>query len=298
MAKKLLFNRASVKQGDNRVVCESRFQPHYIKPGCYIKFEESADHYMISRAEDSMYIFDFEHNSRGAVLIKEDEAINLVIGDEIDITYKQYEVSSNITINNGGVGYLVGDIIEIDEGLPLIDPVTAERQITKLKVTSTNEEGSVKTLEFEYKGLYTEAPDENVLIYWQPDGGSGKDLELNITYDAINNRSVLRREVSNLEKGLPEGYLLYLDNELPEHVRKGKLSTKKKNLYLSSNYASGTRFSGRFQLVVDFTGEYGLPLLVENSLSLPFVYNRGIHMVDGHIRRLEQRIEELEKKSN
>jgi hypothetical protein len=298
MAKRLIFNRASVKQGDNRVVCESRFQPHYIKPGCYIKFEEAADHYMISRSEDSMYVFDFEHHSKGVVFIKEDEAMNLVIGDEMDITHKQYAINPNITINNGGIGYLVGDVIEVDEGTPFTDPMTGERQVTKLKVASTDEEGSVKTLEFEQKGLYTEAPNENMLIYWQPSGGAGEGLELNITYDVLNNRGVLRREVSNLEKGGPEGYLLYLDNELPEHIRRGKLSVKKKNLYLSSNYSSPTRFSGRFQLVIDFTGEYGLPLLVENSLSLAFVYNRGIHMVDGHIRRLEKRIEELEKKSN
>jgi hypothetical protein len=298
MAKKLLFNRASVKEGDNRVVCESRFQPHYIKPGCYIKFEESAEHYMVSKSEDSMYIFDFEYYSNGVVLIMEDEAMNLVIGDEIDITHKEYEINPKITIQNGGIGYFVGDIIEIDEGSAFVDPSTGEIRTAKLRVASTDEQGAVKTFEVEHHGLYTEAPDQNMLIYWQPTGGSGENLELNIIYNTINNRSVLRREVANLEKVNPKGYILYLDNELPEHVRTGKLSVKKKNLYLSSNYASGTRFSDRFQLIIDFTGEYGLPMLVENSLSLAFVYNKGINMVDSHIRRLEKRIEELEKKSN
>jgi len=298
MAKKLLFNRASAKEGDNRVVCESRFQPHYIKPGCYIKFEELADHYMVSKSEDSMYIFDFEYYSRGVLLVREEEAMNLVIGDEIDITYKEYEVGSNIIIQNGGVGYCVGDVIEIDEGIAFEDQSTGEIQTAKIKVTSTSEEGEVKTFEIERHGLYTEAPDQNMLIYWQPTGGSGENLELNVVYNTKNNRSVLRREVANLEKGSPDGYIVYLDNELPAHIREGKLSTRKRVLYLSSNFASGTRFSDRFQLIVDFTEQYGLPMLVENSLSLAFVYNKGVNMIDAHIKRLEKRIEELENKSN
>ena len=295
MAKQLLFNRGSIKEGDNKVVCESRFQPHYIKPGCYLKFNNAADHYLISKDEDVMFIFDFEFYGRGAIFIKGDEAYNLVIGDEIDITFKQYKLNPNIVINNGGSGYVVGDIIQVNEGLPIEDPITNEKQIGKIRVTSTSEVGEVLGFEMESFGLYAEAPSEKVLFHWAPSGGSGTNLELSVLFDTLNNRSVFQREVADFQKR-DDGYIIYLNTELPSYVRSGKLSVKKKILSLSANYISSTSLSERFQLIVDFSENYGFPMLVENSLSLAFVYNRGINMVDTRIKALERRIEELEKK--
>lgn len=295
MAKQLLFNRGSIKEGDNKVVCESRFQPHYIKPGCYLKFDKASDHYLISKDEDIMLIFDFEFYGRGAIFVEGDEAFNLVIGDEIDVTFKQYKLNSNIIINNGGNGYAVGDIIQVSEGLPVEDPLTNEKQIGKIKVTNTSEAGEVLGFEVVNFGLYLEAPNEKMLFHWSPSGGSGTNLELNVIFDTISHRGVFQREVADLQKQ-DEGYVVYLDMELPSHVRSGKLSVKKKILSLSTNYVSSTSLSETFQLIVDFSENYGLPMLVENSLSLAFVYNKGINMVDAHIKALERRIEELEKK--
>ena len=295
MAKQLLFNRGSIKEGDNKVVCESRFQPHYIKPGCYLKFNNASDHYLISKDEDVMFILDFEFYGKGALFVKGDEAYNLVIGDEMDITFKQYKLNPNIVINNGGSGYVVGDVIQVNEGLPIEDPITNEKQIGKIRVTSTSEAGEVLSFEIISFGLYMDTPNEKMLFHWAPSGGSGTNLELNVLFDTLNNRSVLQREAADFQKR-DEGYIVYLNMELPSHVRSGKLSVKKKILSLSTNYISSTSLSETFLLIVDFSENYGFPMLVENSLSLAFVYNRGINMVDTRIKALERRIEELEKK--
>jgi hypothetical protein len=292
MAKRLLYNRASVREGTNRVVCESRFRPNYIKPGAYIKFEESAESYTIAKSEETMCILDFVCERRGVLTVEGEAAMDLTEGDQLDITYKQYEIDYGFIITSSGSGYMVGDIIEVDAGEPMLDTSVGEKMVARLKVTSINESGAVEKLHIESLGSYSEPPQEKILLNWSALGGSGEGLELNINFNTISNRGTFTKEVMDLNRNKNKFYI-YLDSEMPRYIKRGKLSVKKYVLFLNSNCSSRTKFSERFSLIVDFTENYGLPFLLDNSLNLPFVFNGAMNVLDKKIKELEDEIEKL-----
>ncbi len=93
-----------------------------------------------------------------------------------------------------------------------------------------------------------------------------------------------------------DGFLVIFTETFPREVVKGKFSCRKHKMILSSTYVSLTKFSERFQLIVNYTPNYGLPLLADNSMSIPLIYNRNIIFLDKKIRHLEQELEGLKKK--
>jgi hypothetical protein len=139
-------------------------------------------------------------------------------------------------------------------------------------------------------------PKEEVLLGWSPDGGSGEDVKFVLSYETINNRAVERKEVIDMEI-TPEGvYRIKLDTDLPWEIIGGKISCKKNKLILTSNYVGPTRWSGEIQMITDFSTNYGMPYLAQNSLSLPAIYNKSLSFWDQKIKSLELEIEELKKK--
>lgn len=293
MPKINIYNRASVIKDTNRIVCESRFNPSHLRSGARITFDLDPESYIIARSEELFYICAFETLENGAFLIKENIDINLTLGDTIDISYKEYELDPNISILQKGSGYLVGDIITIKEGLPFTDPDSNMERYSKLEVFEVDEAGGIISLKLKDAGKYIKAPNEQVSFGYAPPGGSGSGLELVLIYKILNNRSVINREIFYIEK-TDSGYLLTLNHTVPNHIKEGKLSVKKYQLFLSSSYASESKLSASYKLITDFTENYGLPYLIENSLSASAVYNESMTKLDAKIKAIEDKIAKLQ----
>jgi len=297
MAKESIYNRGSVKQGGNIVVCQSRFHaPSYIRDGSYIRFYGDGEMYQIGKIEPFFCIFDFKKVISDRVFVNDKDAMGIVVGDMVEISYKEYELSASIKIMDGGKGYSIGDTFEVDEGIPVEGVMNERKEYAIIKVKGIDKDGSITKISVDDHGKYLESPPEQVSLGWLPKGGTGEGAELSLIYKTIEHRSALKREVSSLEIAKNGGYRLVFTQELPNNIDKGKLSCKKYKLLLSSNYVSLTKWSATFQLIVDFTPNCGVPLMLDNSLSIPLIYNKGMLLLDKKIKDLEKEIEDLKKK--
>jgi|TARA_Y100000310_G_C20537182_1_gene741417 translation initiation factor IF-1 len=294
MAKIINNSNGSIEKGSNQIVCESNFQPHSITVGSDIKFNGDPESYQISKIDDLYFVVDFEMIKPDGLIIKESESKNIVLGDMVDISFKEYQINRNIEIIFPGKGYEVGDKFSIDEGTAQKDSTTEESFFAELEVSSVNGQGGVKELKINKNGNYTKVPEGELLLAWIPKGGSGEDLEINIYFSPDSKRSVFRKEVISLS-GLDAGtFYLELDSPIPEEIKIGKISSKKKVITISIPYLSETKHSQIFGIVQDFTGNCRLPLMLENSLNAAFIFNKAMKLADQEITLLKDRISKLE----
>ena len=298
MAKESIYNRGSVKEGGNAVVCQSRFHaPTHARAGSYIRFYGDNEMYQIAKMEPFFCILDFETIISDRVFVKNEDAMGLVAGDLVEISYKEYELSTSINIMNGGEGYLKGDTFTVDDGVPAEDVISAEKSHAIIEVIEVDKDGCVEKVKVSDRGKYWESPPEQVSLGWEPKGGSGKGAELALVYKTTDYRSAMTREVTLLEVA-EGGWRVIFSSSLPPNVLGGKLSCKKHKLILNSTYVSMTKWTEHFQLIVDFTPNCGVPLMLENSLSVPLVYNKAMIVLDKKISMLEKEIKSLKEKAD
>jgi hypothetical protein len=299
MAKQSIYDRGSIKQGGNEVFCQSRFDaPNYVKEGAHIRFYGDNEMYQVGKVEPQFYIFNFNKKSSDRVFVEKSEKtqdMSVLIGDIVDISYKEYELSNAISIMSGGSGYSVNDIFEVDEGSVVEDIISEQKDCAIIKVKTVDENGGITKVSLDKHGKYFDSPSEQLSLGWRPKGGTGEGAELSLVYQTLDYRSALRREVAGVEF-MGDGFLIIFTETFPREVIKGKFSCRKHKMILSSAYVSLTKFSERFQLIVNYTPNYGLPLLADNSMSIPLIYNRNIIFLDKKIQRLEQELEDLKKK--
>jgi hypothetical protein len=253
--------------------------------------------YQIAKMEPFFCILDFETIISDRVFVKDEDAVGLVVGDLVEISYKEYELSASINVMNGGEGYLKGDTFIVKDGVPAEDVISTEKSHAKIEVIEVDKNGCVIKVKVVDCGKYWESPPEQVSLGWEPKGGSGKGAELALVYKTTDYRSAMTREVTSLEVA-EGGWRVIFSNTLPPNVLGGKLSCKKHKLILSSTYVSMTKWSEHFQLIVDFTPNCGVPLMLENSLSVSLVYNKAMILLDKKIKMLEKEIESLKEKAD
>lgn len=289
------YNKASVLKDTNRIVCESEFDPLCLRPGARIKFDADSEVYNVARCESFFYITPFEVENSEFLWVKADSSIDLVEGDNIEISYKEYEVESDFKVLNSGRGYSVNDILTIKDGTPCVDLQSQISQYSELKVLAVDESGGVTSIELLSGGKYTKVPDGQVSFGYRPPGGKGSDLEFILTYKLINNRSIIDREIHEIRKE-GERYKLLLNNPLPHYIVEGKLSVRKSQIFLSSPYGSESKINSTYSLMTNFTENYRLLFLAENSLSTASIYNEMIIFLDKKLKATEERLSKLENK--
>lgn len=294
MAKMINNSNGSIKKGSNKIICESNFQPNNIREGSDIKFDMDAESYQISKVDDLYFVINFDAVNSSGLIVKESDAKNLVLGDVIDISFKEYQVSKSAEIIYSGEGYKIGDRLLIDEGTVRKDLATGESFFAELEVLSVNEEGGVKELKINKNGNYLEIPEGSLLLAWTPKGGTGEHLEINVYFSSHSKRSAFKREIISLSKLDDGAFYADLNAPLSEEIRTGKISSKKKVITISIPYLSETKNSQLFGIVQDFTQNYRLPLMLGNSLNAAFIFNKAMKLADQEIALLKDRIEKLE----
>ena len=226
MAKESIYNRGSVKEGGNTVVCQSRFHaPTHARAGSYIRFYGDHEMYQIAKMEPFFCILDFERIMSDRVFVKDEDAVGLVAGDLVEISYKEYELSASINVMNGGEGYSKGDIFIVDDGVPAEDIISSEKSHAKIEVIEVDEDGCIKKVKVADCGKYWDSPPEQVSLGWEPKGGSGIGAELALVYKTTDYRAAMTREVTSLEVA-EGGWSVIFSNTLPPNVLEGKLSCK------------------------------------------------------------------------
>jgi len=295
MPKNFLNCRASVTKGSNLVVSDTNFNPHYIKPGTVFKFNADSESYEIAKTDDIYLICDFSSIAPDQIEIEDKESKNFVIGDSVDVSFKEYVINDNFQIVSSGKGYKEGEIFEVEEGDPKIEASTNQKLCSKYKITSVNEDGSVKGVALVNNGIYINPPEGEILLAWPPKGLSGSGLEINLTFSKVSNRSVMTKGIVDIREMDNGNTYIRLDSAFPIQVKGGKISAKKKALHLSVPYLSESKLSDSFNVSQDFSTNYKIPYMIENSLSTASVYNKAMTILDQQIKRQEARINSLEE---
>lgn len=281
----------SVEENSNKIIGSSEEKFIGIRPGSLIKVNNEQTLYTILNKESSFYIKSFNLLDPKTLIIDDNIGVNLQIGDNIQISYKEYEAILVLDILSGGQGYNKDSELKIRGGDLSIDISNGIGDNSILKATEVDGLGAIKQVGIKNKGRYLTPPKNPVEVY--SDNGLGATFELK--YNECNNRNILERNIVNINFKENET-LITVNYSLPLNLKQGKLSVEKNYLILESQYLGKTQSNTSYQIFRDFTPNFNLSLMSNNSLSPAPIYNRSMQILDSKIQELEDKIKVLENK--
>ena len=130
----------------NRVVASSEVDLSKVSPGDYLRIDKEPLVYTVARADKMFYIKDFNVIDRKTIEIPSPVGVNLIVGDTLKITYKEYGCVGLLEIKHGGLRYKVGDVLTVEGGTPTVNLETGLIETTSFNVIEVDENGSILTL--------------------------------------------------------------------------------------------------------------------------------------------------------
>lgn len=280
----------SILNNSNKVISEADADWRIIKEGCLIKFQDDNSFYQAIRVDPYFYARDYESSNPHILTVKDDSSLYIHQGDNITISWKEYELLTIFNILNGGRNYRVDDIIFIDGGVASNKLEDGIEQKCHLRVAEILPGGIINKVTIENKGKYIETPNNKTGIR----GGSGTGGLLEVQFKLLDERAYVERDIINLTVNSNSHTVISLSYPIPTGVKEGKISVKKYTLTLSSNYQGKQKTSEIFDVIKDFTPQFGWPLLVANSFSSQTLINHSFIAIDKKVAELQNRIKELE----
>lgn len=282
----------NVLKDTNRIVACSETDFNHVREGSYIRIGKDNLFYQVAKPRKFFYIKDFTVGDKSGkfIEIKGNIGINLIKGDVLSLSFKEYGLSLFLGILNGGANYQVDDEIYI-KGKSSYDPITGHYQSTTFIVQEVNPtNGAITQLGLKDAGKYTEMPESITEVM----GGSGAGAVLEVQFELHDQRAMLEKTVTDIQFQDGKSFV-YLDYALPSNISEGKLSVEKWEVFLTSVYLGENRINEVFEVIRDSTPHLKLPLLIKGSVIPEPLINHSFALLDNKIRDLENRIKELEK---
>ena len=270
---------ASILKGSNRLIASSQANWAGLPTGSFVMFDDDEDFHKVVDKESFFLIKDFEKIEDDQILIKENVGVKLSLNDRIKLTFKEYELS-DVTINNSGSGFRVGDILSVKGGSCKKDLINDLTVPSDLKVTKVDKKGAIKEVQVNTKGLYLNSPD-SIQIF-----GSA-ELELN--FSASEKRAIEDRSIANILYS-DDQTVLVLNQGLPPNLGNGKLSVEKWELILSNEYSKETKINATYKVLTEFTPHLNLPLLRSDLSKNEAVLNQALMTIDKEIKDLKDKL--------
>lgn len=283
----------SVRNGENKALACSQVDFGTLREGACIKFGADKVFYKIAKKNQVFYIKDFIKGSPNCLKVTEDTQENISVGDDLTISYKEYEAFTVLSVITPGEGYRVGETITLKGGIVSPDLESGVKEPGSFIVLEVNENGGVVKIGPNKRGKYTVTPNAQANV----SGFYGKNCVLEVEYALINNRKLVEKQVVALSKDNGQTFI-YLNGAIPDGITMGKLSIEKWEIYLTEKYQGDTKVNVKFETIQDFTPYYNVPLLAANSFSQHVVFNQAMALFDLKIFELENRVRELENKLN
>ena len=274
----------SAENGSNKIISSSDDKFAGIGKGSLIKIENDPVLHTIQSKDAFFYIKDFSVQSPKIIII-DDTKINLQAGDTLKITYKEYEAKFIIDILNGGIGYNVGNVLTVKDGIVNIDISTGLSNPTTLEVIEVNTDGVIQKLGIKDNGKYIEPPTNPVKTFSK----NGDNCEIELKYLELSNRAFIEKTINNIYESNGKTFIV-LESSLPLNLKNGKLSVEKSIILLSGNYNGETRKNLNYEIFRDFTPNLKIPLLIKGSLSQEVVYNRACLILDAEIQKIKEKL--------
>lgn len=279
---KSFYLTLSILTKTNRAVANSEEDWSSIRDGSYIKIADDNTLYTVSKKQSFFYIDEFEVFQNNKIKIKKDTGADLLIGDIVDLSYKQYEIDDILEIVNPSNGYKINDLVSF-EGKAVLNKIDNTYNEAILRVKSIGPNGEVQSVKIEKPGIYTELPE---IINLK--GGAS----IKISIKRNTNHSAIENEIINIDKANNET-IITLGYSLPNNIKNGKLSCKKYELFIDRNYIGDNKFDVKYEVLRDMTPFLNLPYLVKNSANFETFYNQSLNILDSKIKELQDQINKL-----
>ena len=275
MAKQFGYT-ASILQDSNKLIASSQEDWSALKEGSLILFEGDKNFYKVIGKDKFFYIKEFEVVSKDQILIHEDVGIKLSLNDNLNLTFKEYQVSS-VEVLNGGSGFSIGQILSIKGGVAKFDSTEGIKLSSTLKVTNVDDKGSILSVDVDNSGRYLSSPEEIQSI---------NSAEISIGIGLTDKRSIETRTIARIESK-ENSTLIQLNYELPENVKSGKLSADKWELSLNINFAGKTKINSKYNVITDFTPFLNIPLMNGDPSRYEAIFNEAITKIDEFLNKLK-----------
>lgn len=278
-------NTISILTNTNKCITSTSQDFGAVREGSYLRIGNDAAFYTIAKTQPVFYIKDFTVLDRKNIQVNGDFGLNVLNGDVLTLSYKEYTLNTVLDIK-GGKGYKIDDILLIEDGDPAIDNTTGLKQFTKIRVSEVGEKDEIINIGILDNGKYITPPNKKVKV--------GENAEFELDYQVKEDRQVIEKPADKVT--IDNNTIIRLAYELPKGLKEGKLSVKKWEIILTSNYVGNTQLNVSYEISRDFTSFLKLPLPVSNSLNTQLIVRQGFQMLDNKIKQLTDEINELKKK--
>lgn len=278
---------ANISVGSNKVISSTNCHWAKIIPGSFFKFTNDTEWIKVLNSSDFFWIKEFTTKHKNIITLSENVFPILQVGDELELTYKEYELSDIKIISNGGTNYSVDEILYFNGG----NVSTDLQQPTAIKVKSINEHGEITNFEIFNRGKYLSFPEGEILT---SSSGCGHGAAFFCNYKEIESRGWTDKIISNISYGGSET-IISLNSSLPDGLQKGKISVKKWELVLDKQYFNRPKnvVSESYEVHRDFILGSQIPLLRKGHANPDFVINQGFEILWKKIQDLEKQINSL-----
>ncbi len=286
---KYIDNVININKGNNFIISHSDSDWNYLREGMSINIGNDAIFYTIGNKEKINFIQEFKKETKGISIDGNWEYLFL-IGDSINLSYKEYELLTIKNIINKGENYKDGDLLSLNGGSLSINIFDNTSNSTLLKVESVNGNGGIEKLSVIHRGKYICFPNTSNSIL----GGHGQNAIIDIESKIIESRTIVERTILSI-KNIDYKTIIELSYPIPENIQEGKISVTKWKAYLSNNYIGETQKNVSCNIIRDSTPYLELPLLLKNSNKTEEIFNHSIKKIDSEIKLLKDQLEELRK---
>lgn len=282
---------ASILKNTNRLISSSEDNWAGIRQGTFIRIGKDTVCYNVASVKSFMYIKDFSVIDTKTIKIADNVGVNLTEGDEVSITFKEYELLTLLNPTQMGTGYKQNDIVVLAGGLPVTDKHTGLNLVSSFRVIQVSSSGEILQVELKDKGRYIEAPPAVTSI----NGGSGQGAVFETVFKVKDDRDIIERAIHSIQRDHTSS-IIELDVALPTGIKEGKISSEKWEILLNSNYAGETKLAVPYEIGRDFTPNISLPLIPKGSNATETIVNQAFITLDARIKKLEDQISELLRK--
>jgi hypothetical protein len=279
----------SIKHNTNLLVSSTQCNWGKVKKGAFFKFQNDEKFIEIINCKDIYYIKNFNVKNRNVLIINDECFPYISLNDIVEITYKEYELSDLGLVVSLGSGYQPGDFVYFNGGSlspDITSPVT-------LKVKSINHNGGINDFDIISKGKYLNLPDS---VVETTTNGNGQGFKAKPDFKEIEKRGWLDRSIIDI-KNNPGQTVITLNQPIPEGVSNGKLSVKKWEINLISNYIFKEQniISEPYTITNDIIPIINVPKLMRGHPNPDVIINLAIQKVAEILDLQSKRIEKLEK---
>lgn len=288
---KLIGNIGSIQKNSNRLVSSTYADWSGVREGTFVKFNNDFHFYTVSHTDSRTFLKDFIVKQPNVLQINEDCGINIGVGDNLNISFKEYELTSCKIIGSGR-GYRIGDKLTLEGGNVSLNVRDNTLHSCDITVTQVASDGQIVEINISNRGKYLTVPSQHVGLQ----GGFGAGATAEVSFKLTDHRTFIEKDVKQVEFK-NAATLITLEYPLQAEVIEGKLSIEKWEIILSSNYLGETNVNETFEIIRDFTPYCKIPLLVPNSKNQELTFNNSMAILDKKIAELENKIKILENKN-